>query len=172
MSPAADLHAAGAASAWQPAKGWRQMRSIPDQHRGRCLTRAPQRGWCHTTSGTGRALFSPATSNCMQSREIEVDISCGAPKAVVSYDRKHWTRTETEYDERSGNLIIKHTPKYVRPCPPYILAFRSLTSIFLPCARQRFPFHHSLDLSWAASVTAAGRHVSMLRNAHPCRKHK
>lgn len=55
----------------------------------------------------------------MHSRKIEGDIVLGAPQAVVSYDRKHWTRTETEYDERSGNLIIKHTPKYVRPCSPF-----------------------------------------------------
>lgn len=35
-------------------------------------------------------------------------------QAVVSYDRKHWARTDTEYDEQSGTLVIKHTPKYVR----------------------------------------------------------
>jgi hypothetical protein len=32
----------------------------------------------------------------------------------VSYDRKHWARTDTDYDEMTGHLIIKHTPKYVR----------------------------------------------------------
>lgn len=36
-----------------------------------------------------------------------------ALQAVVSYDRKHWTRTDTEYDEKDGTLVIKHTPKYV-----------------------------------------------------------
>jgi Cytosolic carboxypeptidase N-terminal domain len=35
-------------------------------------------------------------------------------QAVVSYDRKHWARTDTEYDEKSGHLVIKHTAKYVR----------------------------------------------------------
>lgn len=35
-------------------------------------------------------------------------------QAVVSYDRKHWARTDTDYDEKSGHLVIKHTPKYVR----------------------------------------------------------
>jgi hypothetical protein len=42
-------------------------------------------------------------------------------QAVVSYDRKHWARTDTEYDEKSGHLVIKHTAKYVRTHLPLAL---------------------------------------------------
>lgn len=32
-------------------------------------------------------------------------------QAVVSYDRRYWFRTQTEYDVTSGALVINHTPK-------------------------------------------------------------
>lgn len=68
----------------------------------------------------GLAPVGPSSHMSCHSSELDVVLMRDplGLQAVVSYDRKHWTRTETEYDEQSGNLIIKHTPRYVRtPLP-------------------------------------------------------
>jgi murein tripeptide amidase MpaA len=99
-------------------------------------------------------------------------------KAVVSYDRKHWARTETEYDEKSGHLVIKHTAKYdamyVAYFAPY--SFEMHQDLVARCqldARVRMQLlgetldGHDLDLLQIGTPGEGKRAVWVIARQHP-----
>ena len=123
-----------------------------DQPAGSCamlvLQRAPAGHWAH--------LMQTTCSWVHQSNYAKPGMYT---QAVVSYDRKHWTRTDTEYDEKSGHLVIKHTAKYVRShLPPALHQLLLQGTCAVQLTRTARHLHSPLQCSCTLHSAAPNRH--------------